>query len=294
MPASAATETHEDLLELMLDLGIYNTEDQMELGNETVIRGEMASVLSVFYGVTDLSYTVETNFKDVPANWVSGHIMTLVDNGIMNGYTDGLFRPDAAVTLEQVVKIFVSMTGYDMMAEIHGGFPNGYFRVAAEKGILDNISTTDKSRTITKAEFTRLLYNAMKGDILQMITVGDPAQYTINKGENLLSENLDIYTFEGRLEALPYVALGYADTALSGRVRISGINYDCAFDAYPYFGLEVKGYYRQADDDVIGTVLTMEERREGEGYITIAADDIVSVTTDFVSTTTFLATIKDE
>ncbi len=51
--------------------------------------------------------TNEPVFSDVPAEyWASGYIKAAHDAGIINGYEDGLFRPDNEVTYAEALKTY--------------------------------------------------------------------------------------------------------------------------------------------------------------------------------------------
>ena len=69
-----------------------------------------AEVSAIFYRLlSDDARSVYTtnihNFTDVHNSWASTEISTLTNAGILNGYSDGTFRPDNAITRAEVVKI---------------------------------------------------------------------------------------------------------------------------------------------------------------------------------------------
>lgn len=255
-------------------LGIYGEADAMEYENENISREELASILSVFYGVTADEYPAETDFADVAQSWSSGHIMTMVNHGLMNGYEDGLFRPNGLVTVEQAIKILVTMTGYDIQAGISGGFPNGYLKVANATGLLKNISFSDTSAAITKGELTALLTNALKVPLLVQTTFGGTDSYERDKEKTLLTDNLNIYYTEGTVKGFSGTSLDYAACA-PGHLRIDTTDFLCGLEADIYLGLEVKAYFRQAQEESIGEVLYLETKNPDD-VLVIPVEDIVS------------------
>lgn len=274
--ASESAATVEADVTFLTALGIYSEADAMLYENENISREELASILSVFYGVTAEEYVTGTDFADVAENWSSGHIMTMVENGIMSGYEDGLFRPRELVTIDQVIKILVSMTGYNIKADAVGGFPNGYYKVAGELGILKNVSFADRSAAITKGEFSALLVNALKAPVLVQTTFGSENKFESDKDKTLLSERLDIYTTTGTVNAVGDTSLDYGSSAV-GHLRIDSTDFLCNLDAGSYLGLDVKAYFRQAFDDYIGEILYLEVRDDSNVTI-IPAEDILSAT----------------
>lgn len=65
--------------------------------DQAMNRAEIASVLSSAYGF--VQNTAASPFSDVTAtHWAFGPIMALVDNYITEGYPDGTFKPNSAMT----------------------------------------------------------------------------------------------------------------------------------------------------------------------------------------------------
>lgn len=48
--------------------------------------------------------------------------------GIINGYPNSAFMPDAPITYMQFYKMLVVALGYGQQAEISSGYPDGYFK----------------------------------------------------------------------------------------------------------------------------------------------------------------------
>lgn len=271
-----ASNSDKDIVQLMLDLGIYSGTDDMHYENEFITREEMASLLSVFYGLTEESYPGQTIFEDVAEGWSSGHIMAMVNNGCMSGYSDGLFRPLTTVTYEMAVKILVSMTGYDFLAQRNGGFPDGYFQVADQLGMLKHIDSLKGTSPITRGVFNRLLYNTLDVPLLEQVSLGSENEFKSEEDRTLLTEQLHIYQAEGIVTALPYVELGFSDGAGFGKIKVDNILYYCDFDAYEYLGRQTKIYYRAEKEDVLGKVLHLSAELDDRNCITVDAEDIVS------------------
>ncbi len=87
--------------------------------------------------------TVGTLFSDLPGSsaWAP-YVRIAVQNGWMNGYTDGSFRPNNAVTLEEACTAVLKLMGYKM-TDLSGAFPNAQLNKAGELGLRDQI---DRSR----------------------------------------------------------------------------------------------------------------------------------------------------
>ncbi|MFH5184461.1 S-layer homology domain-containing protein [Paenibacillus sp. TAB 01] len=59
----------------------------------------------------------QPHFKDVSGHWAENTITRLVDDGILDGFPDGTFRPDESVTADQFIKML--LTSYSQQ------YPNG-------------------------------------------------------------------------------------------------------------------------------------------------------------------------
>lgn len=276
VPMYAKTQ-NEDLTELMINLGIYDASDSMEFVNENITREEVAGILSVFFGITEKLQATATAFEDVPEYWASGHIMAMVNNGIMSGYDDGLFRPKSAVTVAQMIKILVNLTGYQVHAERAGGYPQGYIYIASDIDILNDINIENRDREITKGEFTVMLYNTFTVPLLEQVTVGEKNKFRSDEAVTLLSQKLDIYETEGFVTALPYVSLDYNAPAGEGKIKIDDAAFVYYGDAYSYLGSYVEVYYRQTEEDNLGEIIHISEDEGKSDYIIVSDEDIISV-----------------
>ncbi|MDG0811197.1 S-layer homology domain-containing protein [Cohnella rhizosphaerae] len=78
--------------------GLFKPEGQ-------VTRAELAQALTNLYGWDEAGNGAST-FADTASHWASEAIAAVRAQGIMQGYEDGTFRPDQAVTRAEAVKVF--------------------------------------------------------------------------------------------------------------------------------------------------------------------------------------------
>jgi len=105
--------------------------------------------LTVLILVMSISAGVNAQFNDVPNNAsYSGALNRMAELGILTGYGDGSFKPDAYVTREQFARILIVAAGLDGLASNMKGIslyndvePNswscGYINVAVNKGYMN-------------------------------------------------------------------------------------------------------------------------------------------------------------
>ncbi|MBR3967461.1 MAG: S-layer homology domain-containing protein [Clostridia bacterium] len=70
--------------------------------NAYITRAELVKIAMTFYGTPA---GMQTHFSDTSAHWASDFIEAARELGIVDGYTDGTFRPDRYVTRAEAMKI---------------------------------------------------------------------------------------------------------------------------------------------------------------------------------------------
>lgn len=90
-------------MELLADKGIMDGYDDGSFKPEnTVTRAEAAAVMSRLFRLEQNSCA----FSDVPAgHWAEGYIGAFSALGIMGGYSDGTFRPDNAISYDELLVV---------------------------------------------------------------------------------------------------------------------------------------------------------------------------------------------
>ncbi len=92
----------------MQDKGIINGyEDGTFRPEQVITRAEFAAISSRFATLTP---SASNPFNDVPDTlWAKASILSAYQNGWINGYEDGTFRPERSITRAEVVKIVNTM-----------------------------------------------------------------------------------------------------------------------------------------------------------------------------------------
>lgn len=143
---------------------IIGYEDGSVKPNAGITRAEVATIFSRL--LTDEareSFWSETNgYSDVVSgSWYNNAISTLSAMGILGGYEDGTFRPNASITRAEFAKMAVSFFEYEV-AEDDGAFSDvesgawyaRYVTAAAELGLIEGYGggLFRPDATITRAE----------------------------------------------------------------------------------------------------------------------------------------------
>lgn len=161
LPASAAGNAN-TAVQLSITLNAIDSSQQAAL-NAVVTRGALARMLvsySTYRESVGSQGTVGTLFTDLPGTSpYAPYVRIAVQNGWMNGYTDGSFRPDNAVTLEEAVTAILKLMGYKM-TDLSGSFPNAQLNKASELGLRNQVDRS-QGEVLNYEECALLFYNAL-------------------------------------------------------------------------------------------------------------------------------------
>ena len=189
--------------ELVGSLDIMSADDANF--SENVTRAEFCGIVSKILpdGVTGNKIDKRNEFKDVTEETqYYEDINRLYSVGLTDGGGARLFSPEENITYVQAVKVFVRLTGFDVQAEIKGGYPVGYMIIARERGITKNIRTGNDS-ALTREELAQLIANTLETDNMQISSVsGDSQTYDVSEESNLLYTKYRIKRFNGMLTAV--------------------------------------------------------------------------------------------
>ena len=183
LPASAAGNAN-TAVQLSVTLGAMDSSQTAAL-NAVVTRGALARMLvsySTYRESVGSQGTVGTLFSDLPGGsaWAP-YVRIAVQNGWMNGYTDGTFRPNNAVTLEEACTAVLKLMGYKM-TDLSGSFPDAQLNKASEIGLRDQI---DRSRgeALNYEECALLFYNALTASTASGSAYGTSLGFTVSNGQ---------------------------------------------------------------------------------------------------------------
>ena len=182
LPASAANNN--TAVQFAVTLGAMDN-TQTEALNAAVTRGAFARMLvafSTFRESVGAQGTVGTLYTDVPGTspWAP-YIRIAVQQGWLNGYTDGSYRPDNAVTLEEACTAVLKLMGYKM-TELNGSFPNAQLNKASEIGLRTNLERKP-GEAMNYEDCAALLYNALTANTASGSAYGTSLGFTVSNGQ---------------------------------------------------------------------------------------------------------------
>ncbi len=259
--------TQKTAIDTIVGIGLMNLDtDGNFLPDVQLTRSELASIIAKMYNTGDsstiqwkekffkeldeefttadtFSSSVElfTDVDDTSENYQA--IKTVSELGLMTGFTDGSFGPEAQLTYEQAIKVMVTMLGYKARAEVYGGFPMGYVRMANDLKLLNGLSAT--TGIITKGDIAVLIYNALDVRMLDIVSIGENIEYTANNTDTFLTRFLGMRKITGRVTDNGFSNFIGAQVKTRNFMTIAGIDVFTGDDkayARGYIGRTVNAY----------------------------------------------------
>lgn len=281
---SPADSDYEKNVRMLYDLRLIADKESFSDAEKNVTRIELLKTVVAYMGLSGLvAETHKEQFADVDVySDYNNYIAIGVDRGILTGFSDGCFYPDAEAETIQAVKIITALFGYKSVAERDGGYPAGYINTASKIGLLKGVGNAE---LLNNRAFVRLLVNGLDADIM---TYNDTE---MKSGESFLEETYKIYEHKGIMTATDEnAALG--ENELHGSyVKIGGKElYSSDEDIKEHFGEEIRLYYKNGD---FGDEIKYYEATDKNKKITVKSDDIEASHSSF-SESTFVYSENDK
>ncbi|MDO4315864.1 MAG: S-layer homology domain-containing protein, partial [Oscillospiraceae bacterium] len=110
-------------------------------------------------------------FSDVTTStWCYKYVAELSDASVIDGYSNGTFKPDSTVTYGAALKLIMLAAGYPEQKPTGSNVFSGYLAKAREDGII-TVSTVNLSKPITRLQVAQLAAGAMKLDTTNLSSV---------------------------------------------------------------------------------------------------------------------------
>ena len=189
----------------------------------------------------------ETLFKDLTSEHAYyPQIKAVVEGGYMEGFSDGYFRPNEALSTTEFAKILLNALGYKPYIKAMG-----MQRAMNMTNLLDGVPVTD---ALIQPQALRMIYNAFNSPAIR--TSGN---ITVEKGETILEIEVDetYLGFEHFRNVKHEVAVlgGVEGTTLnkatdgirSGCIRLAGEEFRYSGNADELLGYRVNFLYRESE-----------------------------------------------
>lgn len=207
-------------------------------------------------------------------------VITGNQNAISQYFDSSRIRANRALKYSELLVVLVDITGYTPYLDLKYGGVNqaGYTMLASKIGITRGVSVR-YGENVTGADYARMLYNALFVDILQQTFYGDRRQYHTVKGQNLLTEKMELVPITGVVRAAGMTSLDEEGWYTSGgemrKIRIGTQNYACDFTFLEedIVGHTVEAYIHEETNTVAAVVVP--ERRNN--ILQLTGEDLQNV-----------------
>ena len=220
--------------------------------NGTLTRSEAAIMLAEALGMKEEAVENQKLFSDMETDHSASKVVCyLWEKGIINGNSDGTFRPDANVTYNEFIKMAVVSIGYRPYAEVTGSFVTGYMSSAQKAGLLKGVKNDGE---FTKGDAYKLLYNILHvNQLIPDAVVTDGKTGSVNatyvEGDPLLYQIYGYRRYEGVVHSTANGAIYGEDFLSEGMIMINYTNYRYLSPSLKdYLGLNVHYYLNDRDE----------------------------------------------
>ena len=233
LPAAAAGNANTAVqLSITLD-GMDST--QTAALNAVVTRGAFARMLvaySTFRESVGSQGAVGTLYKDLPGSSAyAPYVRIAVQQGWMSGYTDGTFRPDNAVTLEEAVTAVLKLLGYKM-TDLSGSFPQAQLNKASELGLRNQLER-QQGEALNYEECAILFYNALTANAASGSAYGTSLGFAVSNGQ-VDTSSVMLSSLKGPFIADGITQLPFAPVSVYRNDKVSSSAELTKYDVYYY------------------------------------------------------------
>ncbi len=194
----------------------------------TITRAEFAKIVVMTREGANAAFNqTTTNFPDMTGSeWAIPYVAHATGLGIINGYEDGTFRPEATVTYAEVVKMIVCALGYGPVVDTTlDPWYTGYINLANQIGVTKSVGSLPDNEA-PRGMVAQLCDNMLDTD--RLVQTGTDANgkptYSTSKGD--IINNDDTTDSEGVVTAVFDNSLrGSDDSVNKSQIKIDDTIY---------------------------------------------------------------------
>lgn len=264
-------------------MGIINGYPDGTFGPEkNVTRAEFTAMLMRTLNMGGMGASTAANlpFTDVDdndssINWAISDINTAYAKGIINGYEDGTFRPNANVSYEEALKMIVCTLGYINIPNDGATWYNGYLAQANKLEITKHASSLGQVETpAIRACIAQLLYDSLEVPIVEQEAITT---------KTILNSYLGYYRSVGVISSDGITGMTEAEVNLrDDEVQIYGKEPNGIYETHTYrtpdvqlknyLGYEIEYFYKTSNSsDIRDLILYVLEKNQS---VSISANSI--------------------
>lgn len=167
---------YESPTEILYTLGIVDgTSEHVFSANRGVTRAEMAKLVFTVYGLDDLVVYAAPEeskpFKDIKdSEWYYDYVCAAAGMKIINGYSDGTFRPDEKVTYAEAVTMLIRALGYTNLTAKEGeSWEVPYIKKMNDIKLAKNLGYFKNSDFATRGDVAIMIWNMLNCETYMIV-----------------------------------------------------------------------------------------------------------------------------
>ena len=246
-PKVFAAKNYDTQIDFITSLGVTGfTKDG---ASQLVTRGNFAVAMAQALGMNAEEEIPNTYFDDVQeGSECYTAVSFLAKQNIVRGYEDGSFAPDENITYNEAVKIALSALGYDVYAEVVGGYYVGYMQTAGRIGLDFSVENVNE---LTRGETANLIYKMLNSYYVELGAASSTGISYKESDELLLKKVFDLEEREGIVTSTKLGTVYGSDAEEQDEIIIDYIRYHTtASKINSFLGMKVK-YYTTEDNVVV-------------------------------------------
>lgn len=217
-PALAASQPQPTVEQTIRLLGVMNGDEkgEMNLGG-LVTRAQFAKMMIAVSSFKDSVGQVSgvSPFRDVSRDhWAAGYVKLAADQGWVNGYADGTFRPGENIRTEEAAAALLRLLGYGS-ADLTGAYPGAQLAKYRALGLADGVDAA-QGQYLTRGQCMQIFYNLLESKTKEGQYYGATLGYQVGQDGKLDYASL----ISGKMEG-PYITVsGALDLPFDGQVTV--------------------------------------------------------------------------
>lgn len=161
------TGDYESAINLLTSLGVIDGyEDSTFRPDRTITRGEMVKILVETLGYGSLTTGAESKFKDMKGHWSENCVAFANEVGLVAGYPDGTFKPDATISYDEAYAMVIRALGYTDEV-LKGSWPLKYRIKASELNLMTNVAMVTYGAD--RGGVAQVIFNALESKLVTVM-----------------------------------------------------------------------------------------------------------------------------
>lgn len=181
--AFAAEPTDNERVNKLVELGIVQGDEGGLRPDDTIKRSEVTVLVAKALGLEEVAKASNyaSNFSDVNSHWAQGYINVAAGRGIVKGYPDGTFKPEAQISYSEIITMMVQMVEPLTEEELKLPWPANVITKATKLGLLKDVAIGNFKELATREKVFEIVYNAIHSK--------DSKLFIVNTLEGIVVEN---------------------------------------------------------------------------------------------------------